>query len=263
MRKAFAWLALAVGVLASGCTYQLRDEGVLASCAPLEFVINSHGVGLGQVQHDAIVDAVEDFAAMTGREADYLGGSTITYRDHEPGDPILIELTWPDDAPDFLGFANPYIEDGVYVGGWMYFNPAIKTAPAGMVYRLVSHELGHMTGLGDVFDDTTELMNPNLTAQDWGSGDLAGFAITHLGGCEGATLVADLVEQVTEEKATGELAHTDTLVTEWLATEGITYDLDAHITAHTHHGHNNHDGHGHDHDGHDDHDDCSGCDTCC
>lgn len=257
MRKACVWLMALIGLLASGCNYELRDPGVLASCAPLEFVINSHGEGLGQAQHDAIVDAVNDFGVMVGREVDYLGGSTLTYRDHSPGDPILIEFTWPDDAPDFLGFANPYITNGTYDGGWMYFNPAIKTAPAGMVYRLVSHELGHMTGLGDVFDDTTELMNPNLTAQTWGSGDLVGFSITHMGGCENSTLVGDLIEVVNHEKTTGQLAATDQEFEQWLATEGIDYDLDAHLTAHAHLTATR------DEDGDDEHDHDCGCTTCC
>lgn len=245
MKKAITLAAVMVALLATSCTYQLRDEGITATCAPLNFVINSHGVGLGQTQHDAIVDgvdavdAVDTFGELVGREVNYLGGSTITYRDHEVGDPILIELTWPDDAPNFLGFASPYIDNEIYNGGWLYFNPAIKTAPAGMVKRLVLHEIGHLAGLGDVFDDTTELMNPNLTSQDWGSGDLTGLTVTHNGGCEGANLVDNLIQVATNEQA-GRTAATDTEWLTWTETNNIELDTQAHITAHNENTHQTH-----------------------
>lgn len=223
MRMAIGLAAMAFAVAASGCTYELRDEGVLASCAPLAFVINSHGAGLGTVQHDAIVDAIHEFGALVGREVDYLGGTTTTHRDHELGDPILIELVWPDNAPDFLDFANPYINNDRYDGGWMYFNPVIKTAPPGMIRRLVMHELGHMHGLGDV-DDTAELMNSYLTAAGWGQGDLVGFVVTHAGGCEGSTLIGDILTMASTARVTA----IDTETDQWLATTGLVADIADH-----------------------------------
>ena len=105
---------------------------------------------------------------------------------------MLIELAWPDDAPVSLGFASPLIEGDTYIEGWMYLNPVIRSAPTGVVRRLVLHELGHLYGLGDVADPA-ELMNSRLTAQDWGVGDLVGLLATHRGGCAGAELAPRLL----------------------------------------------------------------------
>ncbi len=91
--------------------------------------------------------------------------------EHRVGDPLLIELAWPDDAPDHLGFAQPVVAEGRYVEGWIMLHPGVARAPAGVVRRLVLHELGHLYGLADV-DDPDELMDPDLTTDDFGLGDL-------------------------------------------------------------------------------------------
>lgn len=202
MRTATAVAAATMAMVVSSCTYQLRDPGIIASCDALVFEINTHQAGIGNEQYDAIIDAFDDYGALVGREVIYNGTTTGTYTQHSANDPVLVELTWPEEAPEHLGYAEPEIVDGKYVSGWMYLNPAIGTAPAPMVRRLVLHELGHMTGLNDVWDDPNELMNPALTVDNFGPGDTAGFTITHNMGCTDNQLATNL------NPTTGDLAQT-------------------------------------------------------
>ena len=125
---------------------------------------------------------------LVGRTVFPLGPTEAHVGDHGPGDPLLIEVGWPDDAPEWMGYAEPHVVDGAYDSGWILLNPQVDNYPAGALRRLVLHELGHLGGLGDVADPG-ELMNPGLTAPDWGPGDLFGLFLTHDGGCPGAQIV--------------------------------------------------------------------------
>lgn len=200
MRTVTAVAAATMAMVVSSCTYESRDPGIVASCDALVFEINTHQAGIGNEQYDAIIDAFYDYGTLVGREVVFNGTTTGTYTGHNADDPVLVELTWPEEAPAHLGYAEPEIEDGRYVSGWMYLNPAIGTAP--MVRRLVLHELGHMTGLDDVWDDPNKLMNPAITVDNFGPGDTAGFTITHDMGCTDNQLATNL------NPTTGDLTQT-------------------------------------------------------
>lgn len=182
MRTALCVAAATVGLVASSCTFELRDPGTTVACDAIEFEINTHGEVFTDEAFDAIIDSFEEFGELVGRDVTYLGETDTTYLTHTTDDPVLLELTWPDGAPPFLGFSSAAIENGEYVSGWMYFNPAIAAAPAGMVRRLVMHEIGHLYGLLDV-NDPSQMMDPTLTTDTWGDGDLAGLSVTHDRGC--------------------------------------------------------------------------------
>lgn len=179
------------GLLASACTFELRDLEVTVPCTSLRYEVNTHDVPLSAVQVATIESAVEEFAAMVGRDGDNLGGTESEVDGHSVGDPVLIEVVWPDDAPAELGYAEPSIVNQEYVGGWIMLNPRIRQLPTGVLRRLVLHELGHLFGLSDV-TAADELMNPQLTVDDWGAGDLTGLFLTHEGGCGGSTLLSRL-----------------------------------------------------------------------
>jgi|GEM_PF-5222412 len=236
MRTATAVAAAIVGLIASSCTFQLRDPGVTSVCTPLVYEINTHQAGIGTEQYEAIKEAFNDFGGLVGRDVVFNGTTTNTYLTHQAGDPVLVELTWPDDAPDHLGFASAEIADNKYVSGWIYFNPAIGQAPPGMVKRLVLHEIGHLYGLLDI-DDPNEIMNPALTVDTFGPGDLAGLAITHNMGCSDNTLIDTLITQ----PQTGTLAaaptgqHNAAELSELIAPD-IDWQtlLNNHTTAHNH-----------------------------
>ena len=181
-RRGAGPLALALAMLASGCTVTLAQPGLTVTCGPIHVGINPHDVGLGGVQRTAIVAAVDEFGDLVGRAVVFDGDTSAVSGEHRVGDPLLIELAWPDDAPDHLGFAQPVVAEGRYVEGWIMLHPGVARAPAGVVRRLVLHELGHLYGLADV-DDPDELMDPDLTTDDFGLGDLIGLYATHEGGC--------------------------------------------------------------------------------
>lgn len=180
--------AIVVALLAGGCTYTLSQPGTSVGCGPLAVELNLHGVALSASRRQAVVDAVEEFGDLVGRSVDYRGETTAVAAQHEPGDPLLIELFWPDGAPSAWGFASPSVTAGQYREGWIYLNPVLASAPTGVIRRLVLHELGHIYGLDDVVD-TAELMDPALPAQDYGAGDLVGLFLTHGGGCPGNSLL--------------------------------------------------------------------------
>jgi len=194
MRTKFAASAMAIAVVASGCTFQLRDPGVSASCGPLNYEVNTNGYDLGSAQRQAIDQAFDEYATLVGRTATDLGDTVATAVDHKVGDPVLVEIKWPSDAPDKLGFASPDIVDDTYTSGWIYLNPSVALAPPGLIRRLTLHEIGHLVGLDDVAD-TTELMDPSLPVDHFGSGDMIGLFVTHGGGCEGSTLTRTLIAQ--------------------------------------------------------------------
>lgn len=178
-------------MLAAGCTFDLRDPGVTVGCGPLRYRVNLHDVSLSTAQVDAIDHAVEEFALLVGRPAEALDSAGASAAENEPGDPIVFEMTWPDDQPSGLGYAEPHIQGSSYDGGWILLNPMLRHAPVGLIRRLVLHELGHLHGLDHV-DDPNERMDPSLAASTWGPGDLVGLLVTHDGGCAGSSLGAEL-----------------------------------------------------------------------
>jgi len=198
MRTKFAASAMAIAVVASGCTFQLRDPGVSASCGPLNYEVNTNGHDLGSAQRQAIDQAFDEYGALVGRTATDLGDTTATIADHLAGDPVLVEIKWPSDAPENLGYASPDIVDGTYTSGWIYLNPSVAKAPPGLIRRITLHEIGHLVGLDDVVDPA-ELMDPSLTVDHFGTGDMTGLFITHNGGCDGSTLTRTLISQAAAE----------------------------------------------------------------
>lgn len=232
--RLFAALLALVG-FASSCTFELRDPGVTVVCDPLVFEINTHQAGLGDEQFDAIVTAFTEFGELVGRDVVYNGTTTTTYLTHTADDPVLVELTWPEDAPNHLGFAQAAIENGRYVSGWIYFNPAIGHAPPEMVRRLVMHEIGHLYGLLDV-EDTSEMMNPALTTDNWGDGDLAGLSVTHDTGCSDNQLLETLADTAAREANFGLVSdiHNGEAFTSHIGPDAHWQTLLAnHIAAHT------------------------------
>lgn len=177
------------GLLASACTFELRDLDVTVPCTSLRFEVNTNDVPLSAAQLATIDAAVAEFAALVGRDSENLGATESQVDGHAVGDPVLVEVAWPDDAPAELGYAEPLILKQEYVGGWIMLNPRIRQLPNGVLRRLVLHELGHLFGLADV-TAADELMNPHLTVDDWGAGDLTGLFLTHEGGCDGSTLLS-------------------------------------------------------------------------
>ncbi|MEO0495249.1 MAG: hypothetical protein AAF081_17725 [Actinomycetota bacterium] len=182
MRTGLYAAAAAVGVVATSCTFGLRDPGTVVACDPIDFEINTHGEAVSDEALTAVVDTFTEFGDLVGRDVVYLGPTEATQAGHTPDDPVLVEFIWPDDAPDELGYASPTIRDGEYVSGWMYLHPVIGEAPDWLVRRLVLHEIGHLNGLLDV-NDPTQMMDPGLATDTWGTGDLAGLAITTDLGC--------------------------------------------------------------------------------
>lgn len=181
MRAAVVLVAAATVALVGGCTFELSDPGVTAACRPLELEVNRGDAGDAQVA--AVLSAAERYGALTGREVVYLGETerSVADGDHVPSGPVLVEFSWPDDAPTSYGFAEAAIVEGRYVGGYVLIHPMLAGAPGDLVTRVVMHEFGHLGGLADV-DAPDELMNPDLTVDDWGSGDTWGLRLTH-GGC--------------------------------------------------------------------------------
>ncbi len=184
---------LVLTLLASGCTYELRQPGASVACGVLEFEINTHGEEVPEAATETIVSAVGEFGALVGRDVNYVGGTERTHEDQTVDHPVLIEIVWSDEAPDHLGYAEPLLVDQQYGSGWIHLNPEITTAPDWLIRRLVLHELGHLAGLLDV-DDPGELMDPSLALNHFGPGDLTALILTHGPGCDGAQLAPALLE---------------------------------------------------------------------
>lgn len=180
---------LAMALVSAACTYELRDPGVTAGCGPLRYTVTEHDIDLSAGRRAAIDDAVAEFGALVGRTVEPIDDSGQVASGNAPGDPVVFEFAWPDEQPAGLGFAEPHVVGSSYEGGWVMLNPSLRNAPTGLIRRLVLHELGHLHGLEHV-DDPGELMDPSLTAGEWGPGDLFGLFVTHDGGCPGATLVS-------------------------------------------------------------------------
>ena len=224
-----------------------RDPGTTVACDAIEFEINTHGETFSDDAFEAIIDAFDEFGELVGRDVSYLGETDTTYLDHTADDPVLLELTWPEGAPNFLGFSSAEIENDQYVSGWMYFNPAIANAPGNMVRRLVMHEIGHLYGLLDV-EDTTQMMDPRLTTDQWGDGDLAGLAITHQLGCNNQGKIAETLAAFQD----GQVANVadprfeGARMTDYLGPDTeFAQLLENHINAHRHGQFNDRDGDGH------------------
>ena len=195
-RKWRSWRSAGVtallAVLATACTSVLEHPGVTVPCAALRYTVTTNDVEISQSRLDAVSAAVEEFGALVGRPVELVIDEAATAAGNGPGDPVVFELAWPEDDPDGLGFAEPHITGSSFDGGWVMLNPTIRNAPTGLIRRLVLHELGHLHGLAHV-DDAGELMDPSLAAGDWGPGDLLGLFTTLDGGCQGSTLLAELL----------------------------------------------------------------------
>lgn len=184
-----------LALIGSACTVAFRDVGVRAGCGALQYRVDLNDVDLTAAQVDAIDDAVEEFGELVGRPVEAVDADGEPAAVDGSGGAILFELAWPDEEPAGLGFAEPHLTGATYDGGWIMLNPAIRRAPAGVIRRLVLHELGHLHGLADV-EDPGELMDPSLASSDWGPGDLVGLLATHDGGCPGARLAGALAAEL-------------------------------------------------------------------
>lgn len=172
----------AIAVTAGACTYAYLDENISASCATLEFEINDHDLDPSGTTTAAIVAAFERFGTAVGRPISFLGPTDATHTGRTVGGAVLVELVWPEEAPPYLGYAEPEIVAGEYASGYVLVHPAMVAAPSGLVRRLMLHEIGHLVGLADVVAPD-ELMDPGLPADDYGPGDIYGIVMTHDGFC--------------------------------------------------------------------------------
>jgi hypothetical protein len=179
MKAAVVAVALMV---ASGCTYAFTDSGRVATCDQLVYEVNDHGLDPDGTMRAAIDAAFARFGQAIGRPVRSLGSTAASVTEHEPTDPVLVELAWPDDAPTALGYAEPAVIGSTYVSGWIRLNPVVAAAPSGLIRRVVLHEIGHLVGLAHV-DASDELMDPDLPVDDYGWGDLYGLNVTHGGFC--------------------------------------------------------------------------------
>ncbi|MEZ5166222.1 MAG: hypothetical protein R2695_06920 [Acidimicrobiales bacterium] len=96
------WRVLAVTAIVStltSCTYSLRDDDVHAACSPLSFEVNLRSTALTSAQRTAIGNAVVEYGTLVGRTVQNLGTTSDTVAGWRPGDPVLIDLDWPNDAP--------------------------------------------------------------------------------------------------------------------------------------------------------------------
>jgi hypothetical protein len=154
--------------------------GFTVACRPLELEINRGDASDEQVE--AVLEGARRYSEVTDRDVVFLGetDAAVTAGDRAPDRPVLIEFSWPDDAPTAYGFAEPVIVDDHYLGGYVLIHPMLAGAPAEMVTRLTMHELGHLAGLADVAAPD-EIMNPDLVVDDWGAGDIWGLHLTHAG----------------------------------------------------------------------------------
>ncbi|MFQ5556496.1 MAG: hypothetical protein ACE5GB_03170 [Acidimicrobiales bacterium] len=170
----------AAALLAAGCTYRLSNDQATWGCGAFRYEVNADGAGPEQLT--AVHAAVQRYGAAVGREVVFVGTTEERWStgSRAADDPVLIEWFWPDDPgqPAALGFAEPFIREGAYVGGHLYLHPSLGDGAAGIVERLTLHELGHIGGLDEV-DAQDELMNPNLPVDDWGQGELVGLGLTH------------------------------------------------------------------------------------
>lgn len=174
-------------------------------CRPIHYVVRPTGAPPGSAT--LVRAAVARVSAATGLRFIADGETDEGFsKQREPfqperyGDrwvPLLIAWSTVEENPDFAatvigeGGATPVRRrDGttVYVTGAVDLDTAtlgarMRAAP-GEVQAVIEHELGHVMGLDHV-TDRYQLMYPEaqLTAEDFGAGDLAGLAALGRGTC--------------------------------------------------------------------------------
>ena len=170
-------IALATISLA-GCTFVLREPVATSACGEFRYEVNAGSAGADQIA--AVKSAARRFGELIDREVVFVGLTDASTVDMEAtaAEPVLIQFSWPDDAPTRFGFAEPLVRDGRLVGGFILLHPMLEEAPPDIVERVTMHELGHLGGLAHV-NDVDEIMNPKITADDWGPGDIIGLNLTH------------------------------------------------------------------------------------
>lgn len=156
------------------------------ACGPIRFEINP---GVATPAHQRSVRrAVRRYGLAARRRVSFLGVTEARRSDEgRPSDaPILIEFTWPDDAPRSLGFAEAFTapaDDGrdLRVGGSVYLHPDLVTLDAGATVRLAMHELGHLGGL-DHSEDPNSVMHETAAARRYSPAERAAIRSAY-GGC--------------------------------------------------------------------------------
>ena len=165
-------------------------------CAALEWVFSATGAPAGGL--DLARAAVANLAAATGIPFTYAGTTTAVpsraWTTTRGAGPALI-VGWTTGASsDLLSGVAPGVAgvtrwtwwgvpkaDGGYTAVLSRAAIALDSTDrlpmtGSISWRgVLKHELGHAAGLGHV-NDTTQLMNPVLTREDFAAGDLAGLA---------------------------------------------------------------------------------------
>lgn len=175
-------------------------------CRPIHYVIRPDGApaGAGQLIHEAAAAV----SAASGLELIYDGSSTeapseqrTTYQPERYGKrwvPVLVTWSSPAEVPALAGdtaglggssYASAAGTELVYVAGQINLDgpdlAAMMRHPDGPehVRAVITHEFGHVLGLGHV-DDPTQLMYEGPSYRtNLGAGDLAGLAVLGAGPC--------------------------------------------------------------------------------
>lgn len=190
---------------------QTQDDGVTpvtySPCRPIHYVVRPDGAPVGG---DALLaTAIARVSEASGLQFVADGSTEETPVEHrEPyqpdayGDrwaPVLIAWSTPAEMPELAGdVAGSAGSSSVVSGGTAFYvtgqvvldGPSIAgllaDGPNGVAVAqgVVTHEMGHLVGLGHV-DDPGQLMNPTaaLTQTYLASGDLAGLARVGTGPC--------------------------------------------------------------------------------
>jgi hypothetical protein len=128
------------------------------ACGPIRYEVNLGAAGRHQLR--AVHRAMSRYASAARRPVVFVGVTDARRGDEDraPDDPLLIEFTWPDDAPPALGFAEAFVgPDGKLVGGSVYLHPDLVTLKPRATLRLAVHEFGHLAGLAHDTDPASAM----------------------------------------------------------------------------------------------------------
>ncbi|QWC84913.1 hypothetical protein KLP28_15410 [Nocardioidaceae bacterium] len=173
-------------------TQPSSDEPVgWSPCEPIRVLVNSDGAPAGGVR--MVEEALQKTNEASGLDLQLVGSSDSrdffdAGRDLE--EPVLVGWAGPQEVPALSGRiaglggavsegvqgARQYLVSGTVVLDSPLFR-TLSRSSGGMreAQAIVDHEIGHLVGLSHV-RDSTQLMNAESGATDYGAGDLAGLA---------------------------------------------------------------------------------------
>lgn len=163
------------GVAETGLAVE-QTAGRQWACGALRYEINADAVG--RSHRRAIHRALVHFGAAAERRVRFVGYTTERRSDgtRPAAAPILVEFTWPDDAPGAFGYAEAFVDDhGTAVGGSVYLHPDLLGLPAAVTRRLTLHEFGHLAGLPHSARPDA-VMHPAAGAARYSEAERAGVA---------------------------------------------------------------------------------------